>query len=64
MSYLYTIFLCIVGLLVTIVNQVSSWMAWGETIEWFEVLVVGAMWGGRWGCECRSRVDCEAMCGL
>jgi len=47
MSYLYTIFLCIVGLLVTIINRVSSWMAWDETIEWFEVLVVGAVWGGR-----------------
>ena len=46
MSYLYTIILYIVGLFMTILNRVESWMVQGGTIEWFEVLMVGAVRGG------------------
>jgi len=28
-------------------TEVDSWMVWGGTTEWFEVLAVGAVWGGR-----------------
>jgi len=43
MPYIYTIVSCIVGLFMTILNQVGSWMARGGTIELIEVLVVGAV---------------------
>jgi len=47
MPCLYMIVLCIVGLLMIMLNRVGSWMARDGTIEWFEVLVVGAVRGGR-----------------
>ena len=43
LPYLYTIVLCIVGLFMTMLNIVGSWMARDRTIEWFDVLVVGAV---------------------
>jgi len=46
MPYLRTIVLCIVGLFMTILNRVESWMTRGGTIEWFEILVIDAIWGG------------------
>jgi len=36
-------FLLIIGFFMTILNQVGSSMARGGTIEWFEVLVIGAV---------------------
>jgi len=51
MSYLYMIVLCIVGLFMTTLNRVSSWMVWDGSIEWFEVLVAVVVWGGSLGCE-------------
>jgi len=35
--------LCIIGLFMTILNRVGSWMARGGSIEWFEVLLVGVV---------------------
>jgi len=46
MPYLYTIVLCIVGVFMTMLYRGGSWMARGGIIEWFEVLVVGAVWRG------------------
>jgi len=43
----YTMLLWVIGLFMTILNRVGSWMAQDGTIEWFEGLVVGAVWGGR-----------------
>ena len=59
------IVLCTVGLYISIWNQ--AWQLDGLEVKLMidsRTFVVGAVRGGRYGCESRNHVDYEAMCGL